>query len=83
MKRRCAGELAEVVVALGILLCTMPSAWAVVRPQPAVPYDEGAAATPEPYVFAMLAGGLGMVGGYISYRIRKNKAQQSEEKHEK
>jgi len=33
----------------------------------------GIPATPEPYVIAMLVGGVGVVGGYIAYRIRKNK----------
>jgi len=33
----------------------------------------GVPAAPEPYVIAMLAGGLGLVGGYVAYRVRKNK----------
>ena len=34
----------------------------------------GVPAAPEPYLIAMLAGGLGLTGGYIVYRMRKNKA---------
>jgi hypothetical protein len=35
---------------------------------------DGVPAAPEPYLMAMLAGGLGLTGGYIVYRMRKNKA---------
>ncbi len=35
----------------------------------------GVPAAPEPYLIAMLAGGLGVVGGYVAYRVRKNKTK--------
>jgi len=35
----------------------------------------GCPAAPEPYVIAMLASGLGLVGGYVTYRVRKNKTK--------
>jgi hypothetical protein len=63
---------------IAVLACCLwtTSAFAVDRPPPASPYDGGVPAAPEPYPIAMLAGGLGLVGGYVVYRIRKNKAQQ-------
>jgi len=42
------------------------------RPPPVSPFD-GAPAAPEPCLIAMLASGLGVVGGYVAYRVRKNK----------
>ena len=35
----------------------------------------GVPAAPEPYVIAMLAGGLGLVGGYVAFRVHKNKTK--------
>lgn len=55
----------------GVLLCEWQTVWAQ-RPPPASPFD-GAPAAPEPYVIAMVLGGLGAVGGYVVYRVRKNK----------
>jgi|GEM_PF-4109351 len=75
MKSWMTGKLAEYVVIVGVLLCTMPNALAVVRPPPVSPYDDGVAAAPEPAQLLLITGGLLLVSGYAAFRIRKNKAK--------
>ncbi len=65
------GSKAKAVWLAASLLCALSPVWAVVRPPPSSPYDDDVASAPEPQVLIMLAGGLGLAGVYVIYRMRR------------
>jgi len=73
MESRGARRVVKGALMAALGLISMQTALAVVRPPPVSPYDDDVAATPEPQVLIMLAGGLGLAGVYVIYRVRKTK----------